>query len=960
MSELVFDASRDGALARVPRARRRLVLSLAAAVAVALASLLGSSSALAAGKITKTFHYTGEEQTFTVPAGVSGVEVLAVGGSGGSAETIAGGLAAKASGSLTVKAGETLYVEVGGKGATFPIVAPAAGGFNGGGNGAGGGGGASDVRTAARSAGLSPDTRLVIAAGGGGAGQNPSSCRGSHGGNAGQAGEGTTCEANAGGEAGTASAGGKGGEEECGDGAAGALGEGGHGGGPTFAPFLCSRYGGGGGGGLYGGGGGAGAESRGGGGGAGGSSKVPGGGTVELASLGAEPEVKITYTSPGPLVETRAASSVEARSATLNATVSPEGETVTACKFQYGTTESYGSEAPCVPSPGSGFGAVAVSASLSGLSGNATYHFRIVATTAGGTTDGEDAHFTTAKSAPTVMSQAATMVTQTSATLNASVNPEDETVTSCRFQYGPTNTYGSEIACKVLPGSGGTPVEVSASLTGLTSNSTYHFRIVATNATGTNSGEDTELVTNPFLPTVTTEAASAVTQTTATMNGTVNPQGETVSNCHFEYGATTRYGSELPCEPSLISGSSNVPVAASLTDLAPHETLHFRLVATNHAGTSFGADEIVTTLAPPAVVTGRASAITQTTATLGGTVNPEGKPVTACHFEYGTTEAYGNVVPCEPTPEPLTTPVSVSAPLTRLGVRTIYDYRIVATTEGGTSFGTNGIFETLPNPPTVTLLAPDGGPEGGGTEVTITGTEFAEASQVRFGTVNATTFNIKSPTEITAVAPVGEGTVDVTVRNPGGWSTTGTPDQFTYVEQRPAVTKLSTKKGLAAGGTVVTISGSGFLGATGVKFGTDASSHFTVNSNNSLTAVTPAGTSGPVNVTVSNSLGRSTETATDLFTYLPPTVTKVTPSSGPVTGGTSVTVEGSGFAVGSTETIFMFGRIAATTDECTSTTVCIVVSPQATKAARIDVRARVHAKTSKKTQSDRFTYETAF
>ncbi len=81
-----------------------------------------------------------------------------------------------------------------------------------------------------------------------------------------------------------------------------------------------------------------------------------------------------------PTVVTKAASSVTQTTATLNATVNPNGETVSECKFEYGTTDAYGKTAPCTPSPGSGESPVAVSASVTGLTANTTYHFRIFAT----------------------------------------------------------------------------------------------------------------------------------------------------------------------------------------------------------------------------------------------------------------------------------------------------------------------------------------------------------------------------------------------------------------------------------------------------------------------------------------------------------------------------------------------------------------------------------------------------
>jgi hypothetical protein len=251
------------------------------------------------------FHYTGAEQTYTVPPEVFSVDVLAIGGQGGGLEQFAihgmpGGVAAEVTGPLAVHPGETLYVEVGGNGGL------GSGGFNGGGNSghaagnlAGAGGGASDVRTAPRADGLSPDDRLIVAGGGGGAGRlgfcEIELAIGGAGGAAGEGGEVGSCPGGGarGAGAGTQSAGGIGGASEGCSGRSGELGNGGEGGGHG-EQFCDGDSGGGGGGGYYGGGGGEGAvEYPGSGGGGGGSSLVPAGGYETLASPSAEPEVII-------------------------------------------------------------------------------------------------------------------------------------------------------------------------------------------------------------------------------------------------------------------------------------------------------------------------------------------------------------------------------------------------------------------------------------------------------------------------------------------------------------------------------------------------------------------------------------------------------------------------------------------------------------------------------------------
>jgi len=118
------------------------------------------------------------------------------------------------------------------------------------------------------------------------------------------------------------------------------------------------------------------------------------GGADDKSELGAA-WVFVNVPAEPPTVVTGSASSLTQSSATLNATVNPNGETVTDCHFEYGTSMSYGTSVPCTSLPGSGTSPVVVSAPIEGLSGQATYHFRIVATNAVGTSEGADQTFTT-------------------------------------------------------------------------------------------------------------------------------------------------------------------------------------------------------------------------------------------------------------------------------------------------------------------------------------------------------------------------------------------------------------------------------------------------------------------------------------------------------------------------------------------------------------------------------------
>ncbi len=254
--------------------------------------------------------------------------------------------------------------------------------------------------------------------------------------------------------------------------------------------------------------------------------------------------------------------------------------------------------------------------------------------------------------------------------------------------------------------------------------------------------------------------------------------------------------------------------------------------------------------------------------------------------------------------------------------------------------------------PTVTSVAPNTGPTAGGTSVTITGLNLLGASAVKFGNAPAASFTVESASSIKATAPAGTGTVDVTVTTESGTSPGGPSDRFTY-KVAPVVSKLSPVSGPASGGTAVTITGTEFTGATAVSFGGTPAASYKVLSATSITAVAPAGASGYADVRVSAGGGTSAITTRDRFKYLP-SVTSVTPNAGPTAGGTSVTVEGSGFTPG-TETVFKFGKAKATSVNCTSSTTCTMLSPPSLPGA-VEVKALVGKVTSLGSPADVFTY----
>src|SRR5262249_9101477 len=145
-----------------------------------------------------------------------------------------------------------------------------------------------------------------------------------------------------------------------------------------------------------------------------------------------------------------------------------------------------------------------------------------------------------------------------------------------------------------------------------------------------------------------------------------------------------------------------------------------------------------------------------------------------------------------------------------------------------------------PAVPTVTMLDVTTGPAAGGTPVTVSGTNFIPGVTVKVGTNAGTNVSLLSGTELTVDSPAGSGTVDVTVTTSGGTSATNPNDQFTYqTSTSPVVTVIDPTFGPLAGGTLVTVTGSGFTAGSTVDFGTVAGTNVTFVDAGQLTVKSP-------------------------------------------------------------------------------------------------------------------------
>jgi hypothetical protein len=252
----------------------------------------------------------------------------------------------------------------------------------------------------------------------------------------------------------------------------------------------------------------------------------------------------------------------------------------------------------------------------------------------------------------------------------------------------------------------------------------------------------------------------------------------------------------------------------------------------------------------------------------------------------------------------------------------------------------------------VTGLSPASGPTAGGTTVTITGSGFTGVTGVIFGTTRRAP-TVDSDTQLTATSPPGAGTVHVTLVTAGG--TTAPVGQFSYVAVPtvPTVTSVTPADGPTTGGTAVVITGSGFTGASSVSFGS-TSVVPTVDSDTQISVSSPQGT-GVVNVIVVAPGGTSAVTSASQFTYTtppaPPTVTGINPARGPDTGGTDVTINGTGFT-GATGV--SFGGTGAEKYTVVSDTEITATSPASSVDGSVDVTVTTSAGTSAPVQFSYF------
>lgn len=414
-----------------------------------------------------------------------------------------------------------------------------------------------------------------------------------------------------------------------------------------------------------------------------------------------------------------------------------------------------------------------------------------------------------------------------------------------------------------------------------------------------------------------TAAPPAITAVSPSSGPTGGGTVVTVTGTGFAAGATAALAGGAVVGLSVVS-------ATNLTFATPPGTIGpATLVVANPSGQSATAPNAFWYVAPapPPPPPPAAPTVTAVSPTSGPTAGGTTITVTGTGFATGATLALGGAAATSVTVV-LATSLTGVTPAGVAGA-----VAVTVTNPGGVSGSRASGFTYVSPAPTILSVSPTSGPPTGGTKITVTGTGFASGATLQIGTAFATSVSVVSATTMTGVTAGGaSGTWPVLVLNPGG-SFGMISGGFTYTTTAltPAITFLSPDRGSPAGGSVVTITGSGFATGATLQFRGVAATAVTVATAGRLVCTTPAGGLGGAPVDVTNPGGATGTHATGWTYVLGILATGTSPPSGPTTGGTVVTLSGYGFQAGAT---VAFNGILSPAVTVLNEYTAIVVSPQ--------------------------------
>jgi len=452
-----------------------------------------------------------------------------------------------------------------------------------------------------------------------------------------------------------------------------------------------------------------------------------------------------------PTLTTTAVTAITLTTAASGGTITADGGgAVTARGVCWATTANPVIGATNTTTDGTGTGLF--TSAITGLLPGTGYHVRAYATNSAGTAYGADVPFTTlAVAVPTVTTTAVTGMTLTTAVSGGNVTADGGAAVTARGVCWATTLNPVIGATNTTTNGTGTGVFVS-NLAGLLPGTAYHVRAYATNSTGTAYGADVPFTTSAVgLPTLTTDAVTGLTLTSAISGGNITADGGGAITARGVCWATT-LNPVIGATNTTTNGTGTGVFVSNITGLLPGTAYHVRAYATNSTGTAYGADVPFTTtaVAIPTVTTTAVTLITLTTATSGGNVTADGDgTVTARGVCWATT--LNPVIGALNTTSNGTGTGVFASPITGLLPGTAYHLRAYATNSAGTAYGLDVPFTTtavvVPTVTTtaVTLItlttATSGGnvtADGGGT-VTARGVCWATTLNPVIGALNTTT-----------------------------------------------------------------------------------------------------------------------------------------------------------------------------------------------------------------------------
>ena len=309
---------------------------------------------------------------------------------------------------------------------------------------------------------------------------------------------------------------------------------------------------------------------------------------------------------------------------------------------------------------------------------------------------------------PKNTTSAPTDLLQTTATLNGETDPDGAgPITKCEFQWGLDSRYlGAPIPCdQPTPFVATTPV--TAHLTGLTSSTIYHYRLVTTSVGGRQTGQHRSFTTPEAVINVVTGDATSVTKDSAVLNASYEGQGLDTTY-YFEYGTESAFDKKAPLIPNH-TGAESGPQQVDpvpLTGLKGATEYQYRVVMTNSIGTVKGAEKsFVTPVAVADITTGGATDVGPDEAVLHGSYTADSY-ATNYYFEWGATTSYGNKTPVAPgTPLPAGSGTVQVPPVNIEGLQEggTYHYRLVVSNSAGSTVGQDETFKTA-EPPQISNL----------------------------------------------------------------------------------------------------------------------------------------------------------------------------------------------------------------------------------------------------------------